>query len=416
MASPSAAPASSPGSARAGDQRDHRRRALSLELAQRRRLHSTSRTGWNGRENYPGLVAKNEDVPGEFALNFTNARYEDIKVWGDGCAQDEPVLIGETVDDLVAALDDQVSTDAVVGEIAAGSVTGKRIELRQPPGLDRSQCRDSASRVRSSSGRTATRLTSTRGGVGWARDRLHLRRGRDMPGVQRPRSRRRRARGAVRRSGRRSSNPSSSRRADPLRGATPPGAAPQPFGLPQRVDRQVSGDQRDRPDAGVPGALVQAPALHLLERLRLKSGGSSSPGRSWIHVIASSPAPPGSPLSRTHRKAPRPPTVPGPNMNASSPWTFRHVTGPLSRPRPNTHLPLTWSEPCASTDTLRGFGSLEHDVAVSAGHPGPGSACAALPSARAATTAMTAPRPAWEKILRIPHLDFGVQPLKAADW
>ena len=87
-------------------------------------------------------MGKNEGEPGEFGLNFTNARYEDIKVWGDGCAQDEPVLIGETVDDLVAALDDQVSTDAVVGEIAAGSVTGKRIELRQPPGLDRSQCRD----------------------------------------------------------------------------------------------------------------------------------------------------------------------------------------------------------------------------------------------------------------------------------
>jgi hypothetical protein len=98
--------------------------------------------GWIGNETYPGLMMKNEDEPGEFGLNFTNARYQDIKVWGDGCAQDEPVLIGETVDDLVTALDDQVSTDAVVGEIAAGSVTGKRIELRQPAGLDRSQCRD----------------------------------------------------------------------------------------------------------------------------------------------------------------------------------------------------------------------------------------------------------------------------------
>ena len=100
--------------------------------------------GWNGRENYPGLINKNENEPGEFGLNFTNARYEDIKVWGDGCALDGLVLIGETVDDLVTALDDQESTDAVVGEIAAGSVTGKRIELRQPPGLDRSQCKDGA--------------------------------------------------------------------------------------------------------------------------------------------------------------------------------------------------------------------------------------------------------------------------------
>ena len=41
--------------------------------------------GWNGRENYPGLMDKNEGEPGEFGLNFTNARYEDISVWGDGC-------------------------------------------------------------------------------------------------------------------------------------------------------------------------------------------------------------------------------------------------------------------------------------------------------------------------------------------
>ena len=100
--------------------------------------------GWNGREDSPGFMAKNEDEPGEFGLNFTNARYEDIKVSADPCEAVELVPVGETVDDLVTALDDQTSTDAVVGEIAAGSVTGKRIELRQPPGLDRSQCRDGA--------------------------------------------------------------------------------------------------------------------------------------------------------------------------------------------------------------------------------------------------------------------------------
>jgi hypothetical protein len=98
--------------------------------------------GWNGRENFPGFMAKNEDEPGEFGLNFTNPRYEDISVSGDPCEAGELVPVGETVDNLVTALDDQVSTDAIVGEIAAGSVTGKRIELRQAPGLDRSQCRD----------------------------------------------------------------------------------------------------------------------------------------------------------------------------------------------------------------------------------------------------------------------------------
>ena len=97
--------------------------------------------GWTGREGEPGSIYKNEDTPRAFDLNFTTARYEDISVFGDPCTLvGEPVPIGESVDDLVAALDDQESTDAVIGEIAAGSVTGERIELRQAPGLDRSQC------------------------------------------------------------------------------------------------------------------------------------------------------------------------------------------------------------------------------------------------------------------------------------
>jgi len=98
--------------------------------------------GWNGRENSPGFLAKNEGEAGELGLNFTNPRYEDIVVSGDPCEGGEMVQIGETVDDLVAALDDQKSTDAVVGNIAAGSVTGERIELKQTPGLERSQCTD----------------------------------------------------------------------------------------------------------------------------------------------------------------------------------------------------------------------------------------------------------------------------------
>ena len=98
--------------------------------------------GWNGRSGYPGLMGKNEGEPGELGLNFTNARYDDIKVSGDPCEAVELVPVGETVDDLVTALDDQTSTDAVIGEIAAGSVTGQRIELRKTPGLDRSQCTD----------------------------------------------------------------------------------------------------------------------------------------------------------------------------------------------------------------------------------------------------------------------------------
>ena len=105
--------------------------------------------GWNGSADWAGSISKNGDTndrnftPDEFGLNFTTARYNDISVSPDPCTAPELVPIGATVDDLVTALDDQKSTDAVIGEIAAGSVTGERIELRQSPGLDRaSQCTD----------------------------------------------------------------------------------------------------------------------------------------------------------------------------------------------------------------------------------------------------------------------------------
>ena len=131
-----------PGSARAGDQRDHRRRALSLELAQRRR-----------HIRPPGRVERQGECPrlhGQERRRTRRIRAElhepqvrgHHRLRGDPCEAGEMVQIGETVDDLVAALDDQKSTDAVVGDIAAGSVTGERIELRQTPGLERSQCTD----------------------------------------------------------------------------------------------------------------------------------------------------------------------------------------------------------------------------------------------------------------------------------
>lgn len=97
--------------------------------------------GWIGRDAEPGYIEHGGDNPDEYNnLDFTNARYEDILVYGDACKQRDPVLVGDTVSDLVAALDDQRSTDAVVGEIGAGSVTGKRIEIKETPGLDGSQC------------------------------------------------------------------------------------------------------------------------------------------------------------------------------------------------------------------------------------------------------------------------------------
>ena len=66
-------------------------------------------------------------------------RSEVNSVYSDACSG-EPEPIGDSVDDLVAALEAQGSTDVVVGDVAAGSVPGKRVEVSETPGLDRSQC------------------------------------------------------------------------------------------------------------------------------------------------------------------------------------------------------------------------------------------------------------------------------------
>jgi hypothetical protein len=94
--------------------------------------------GYSGRD---GLMQKNEDTPTAvgFRGNLPGTGYEVNSVYSDACSG-EPEPIGDSVDDLVAALESQGSSDVVVGDVAAGSVAGKRIEISETPGLDRSQC------------------------------------------------------------------------------------------------------------------------------------------------------------------------------------------------------------------------------------------------------------------------------------
>ena len=74
-----------------------------------------------------------------FNGNLPGTRSEVNSVYSDACSG-EPEPIGDSVDDLVAALESQGSSDVVVGDVAAGSVLGKHVEVSQTPGLDRSQC------------------------------------------------------------------------------------------------------------------------------------------------------------------------------------------------------------------------------------------------------------------------------------
>jgi hypothetical protein len=97
--------------------------------------------GWTA--NAPRMI-KNGNTPTEVVLAayLPGGRYEVTDVYADACRSDgtlEPV--GATLDDLVAALDAQEGTDVVTTTFTTGSTVGRRMEIRETPGLDRSECR-----------------------------------------------------------------------------------------------------------------------------------------------------------------------------------------------------------------------------------------------------------------------------------
>ena len=97
--------------------------------------------GWIA--NAPRMV-KNANTPTEMVLAaaLPGSRYEVTDVYADACrSADQMEPVGPTVDNLVAALDAQEGTDVVTTTFAAESAVGRRIEIRETPGLDRSECR-----------------------------------------------------------------------------------------------------------------------------------------------------------------------------------------------------------------------------------------------------------------------------------
>jgi hypothetical protein len=97
--------------------------------------------GWTA--NAPRMF-KNVNTPTEMGLAayLPGSRYEVTDVYADACqSADQLEPVGSTVDDLVAALDAQEGTDVVTTTFSAGSAVGRRIEIRETPGLDRSECR-----------------------------------------------------------------------------------------------------------------------------------------------------------------------------------------------------------------------------------------------------------------------------------
>ena len=99
--------------------------------------------GWVGRPD--GGMAKNAETPAEigFAHNLPGGQAEVTHVYTDACHSENALEpIGETVDDLIEAVEAQRGTDTVASEALAGSVAGQRLEVRQEEGLaDRSDCR-----------------------------------------------------------------------------------------------------------------------------------------------------------------------------------------------------------------------------------------------------------------------------------
>jgi hypothetical protein len=91
-----------------------------------------------------GGIARRTDTPGEYSLgpHLPGTPNEVTHIYADACQSAgrlEPV--GPSVDDLVAALENQVGTEVVKTGIKVGRAMGTRLEIRETPGLDRSACR-----------------------------------------------------------------------------------------------------------------------------------------------------------------------------------------------------------------------------------------------------------------------------------
>ena len=98
--------------------------------------------GWSG-DGLSG-INRNEETGSASSLEhlLPGSGQEVTHVYADACHGEAGLeRIGDTAADLVAALDTQKSTEAVIRDVTAGGVVGQRVEIRESPGVDRSTCR-----------------------------------------------------------------------------------------------------------------------------------------------------------------------------------------------------------------------------------------------------------------------------------
>lgn len=98
--------------------------------------------GWTAED---ASILKNEGTDAEIGIypSFPGHEWEVTHVYSDACFSANALEpIGDTAADLVAALDNQKSTDVLIRDVTAGSVVGQRVEVFEDPNLDdRSACR-----------------------------------------------------------------------------------------------------------------------------------------------------------------------------------------------------------------------------------------------------------------------------------
>ncbi len=98
--------------------------------------------GWTGSTEHTG-IARHADEAGEIGMGpaFPGEPTDITGVYADACHSEvDAVEVGPSVDDLVTALDDQLSTEATITEALTGGLIATRIELVATPGLDRASC------------------------------------------------------------------------------------------------------------------------------------------------------------------------------------------------------------------------------------------------------------------------------------
>lgn len=103
-------------------------------------------SGWTSFEGGLGIAKGRDAAPAvELANWFPANGFEVTHVYADACRSEGQLkAVGPAVADLVAALDNQLSTDATLSNASLAGAAPKRIDLVPVAGLDRATCRHGA--------------------------------------------------------------------------------------------------------------------------------------------------------------------------------------------------------------------------------------------------------------------------------